>query len=61
MVCTYKDYTLYKRNVTLRGGREQTIYYFAKSTPKSGTPCDLPAGYKICENPKTKFAYIKKV
>jgi len=60
MVCTYKDYTLYKREVLLRGGRPQTIYYFAKSTPKSGEPCDLPEGYKICENPKTKFAYIKK-
>ena len=60
MVCKYKDYTLYTKNVILRGGRPQDIYYFARSTPKSGTPCDLPVGYKVCENPKTGFAYIKK-
>ena len=60
MPCTYKDYTLYTREVNLRGGRTQRIYYFSKGTPKSGEPCDLPDGYKICENPKTGFAYIKK-
>jgi len=60
MPCTYKDYTLYTREVNLRGGRPQRIYYFSKGTPKSGEPCDLPDGYKICENPKTGFAYIKK-
>jgi len=60
MPCIYKDYTLYKKDVLLRGNRPQTIYYFAKGTPKSGEPCDLPDGWKICENSKTGFAYIKK-
>ena len=60
MAYTYKNYTLYKKEVNLRGGRPQTIYFFAKGTPKSGTPCDLPSGYKVCENPTTKFAYLKK-
>ena len=60
MAYTYKGYTLYTRKVKLRGNREQTIYYFSKGTPKSGTPCDLPPGYKVCENPTTKFVYLKK-
>lgn len=60
MAYEYKGYTLYTRQVNLRGGRPQTIYYFSKGTPKSGTPCDLPAGYKVCENLTTKFVYLKK-
>lgn len=49
MVFTHKDWTLHKRDVVLRGDRKQTIYFFAKKKPKSGTPCDMPEGYRIKE------------
>ena len=36
MAYTHEGWTLYSRDVTLKGGRNQTIYYFSKRTPKSG-------------------------
>ena len=35
-------YVLHKKDVELKGGRAQTIYYFCKAgnKPKSGEPCD---------------------
>lgn len=53
MVFTHNKWTLYKRNVKLKGGKNQTIYFFSKKTPKSGIPCDMPEGYRIKEA-KTK-------
>lgn len=53
-------YTLHTREVKLKGGRLQTIYFFAKSKPKSGRPCDMPVGYKIGKNPRTGLPYLKK-
>ncbi len=53
-------YTLHKREVTLKGGRTQTIYFFAKKEPKSGEPCDMPDGYVVGKNPKTGLPYLKK-
>jgi hypothetical protein len=37
-------YVLHKRDVELKGGKTQTIYYFCKkgNKPKSGEPCDKP-------------------
>jgi predicted AAA+ superfamily ATPase len=49
-----KTYFLHTKDVILKGGREQTIYYFAKDE-RSNT-CDLPAGKKIVENEKTAGA-----
>jgi len=37
MAYKYEGWTLYKKDVTLKGGRNQTIYYFSKRTPKSGS------------------------
>lgn len=53
-------YTLYTREVELRGGRIQRIYFFSKGKPASGTPCDMPPGYKVGKNPKTGLLYLKK-
>lgn len=53
-------YTLHTREVKLKGGRLQTIYFFAKSKPKSGRPCDMPVGYKVGKNPRTGLPYLKK-
>ncbi len=54
-------YYLYKSEVTLRGGKPQTIYFFAKTAknPK-GTPTDLPADREVGENPRNGFLTVKK-
>ena len=54
MVYKYKDWALYKRDITLKGGKNQTIYFFAKGKPKSGTPCDMPEGYKLLKTDESK-------
>jgi len=63
MVYTYKEWTLYKTEVTLKGGRKQTIYFFAKGKPKSGVPCDIPNGYRLLktdENKGSGMPYLTK-
>jgi hypothetical protein len=60
MAYNYEGWTLYTRNVTLKGGRKQTIYYFSKRSPKSGTACDLPTGYTVGVNKRTNLPYLKK-
>ena len=44
-------YYLHKSEVTLRGGKPQTIYFFTKNeTGGKGTPCDLPEDRVVCES-----------
>ncbi|HEX9817247.1 MAG TPA: hypothetical protein VGB18_09725 [Candidatus Thermoplasmatota archaeon] len=57
---TKDGYTLHTREVTLKGDRIQRIYFFAKSKPKSGKPCEMPTGYKVGKNPRTGLPYLKK-
>ena len=47
MAFTHEGWTLYCRDVKLKGGKNQKIYFFSKRTPKSGTPCDKPANYNV--------------
>jgi len=54
------EYTLHTKEVTLKGGRKQNIYFFAKSKPISGTPCDKPDGYNVGINKKSGLPYLKK-
>ena len=57
------EYTLHCKDVTLRGGREQRIYFFARgeSTEDGRQPTDLPEGYTVVENPRNGFLAIKKI
>lgn len=43
-----KTYYLHSKQTTLKNGRTQTIYFFAKDE-KDGTLDDLPDGYKVAE------------
>ena len=62
MVYTYNEWTLYCKDVKLKNcDRIQTIYFFSKRQPKSGTPCDLPQGYKVEFNKRTSLPYLKKL
>ena len=53
-----KTYTLYYKDVVLRGGKEQRIYFFAVDSDK-GTATDLPAGKEVVENARNGFLVIK--
>lgn len=57
---TIDEYTLYTKEVTLRGGRQQQIYFFAKKEKKDATPCAKPAGYEVVVNDKTGLPVLKK-
>ena len=52
-----KTYHLHSKDVTLKGGRNQTIYYFAKDARSNA--CDLPAGKQVVESPKTGLPFVK--
>ena len=54
-----KSYYLHSKEVTLRGGHKQTIYYFAGSAGINALD-DLPGGYRIVENPQTGLPLLKK-
>lgn len=60
MAYRHGDYTLYAREVALKGGHKQVIYFFSQRTPKSGLPVDLPAGYAVAQNKRTGLPYLKK-
>lgn len=54
-------YYLYSTDVTLRGGKQQTIYFFAKTDNNAkGTPVDLPADRVVKENPRNGFLTVSK-
>ena len=54
-----KTYYLHSKNVTLKGGHKQTIYYFAS---KAGTNAinALPTAYMVVENDRTGLPILKK-
>ena len=60
MAYEYEGWTLYTRDVELKGGRNQTIYFFSKRTPKSGKPCEKPDRYTVGVNKRTGLPYLKK-
>ncbi|MDA1060452.1 MAG: hypothetical protein O3B47_01525 [bacterium] len=53
-----QTYYLHSKDVTLRGGRQQTIYYFAKEV-KDGALDDLPSGKQVVENGRTGLPLLK--
>ena len=55
-----KEYTLFTRDVKLKGGRIQTIYFFSARKPKSGKPIDKPDGYPVKVNKRTGLPFLKK-
>lgn len=52
-------YYLHSREVTLRGGRTQRIFYFAKDI-RPGALESLPEGYAVQETSKTGMPILKK-
>ncbi len=54
------SYFLHSRVVDLKGGRKQTIYYFAREV-RPGALDSVPSGYKVVETLKTGMPILKKV
>jgi hypothetical protein len=53
-----RTYFLHKRDTTLKNGRTQTIYFFAKEV-KDGSLDAVPAGYAVSES-KNGLPVLKK-
>lgn len=53
-------YFLHSKLVTLRGGKEQRIYFFARSFRPVDAVASLPDGYTVQENPRNGFLTLKK-
>lgn len=52
-------YYLHGKEVTLKGGRQQMIYYFAKEI-KPGALDELPADREVMESSRTGLPILKK-
>ena len=62
MAFEHAGYMLYNRDVELKGGRTQTIYFFTRkgNKPKSGAPCEKPDEYAVKINARTGLPYLTK-
>ncbi|KKS65535.1 hypothetical protein A3A14_03425 [Candidatus Daviesbacteria bacterium RIFCSPLOWO2_01_FULL_43_38] len=54
-----QNYYLHSKDVRLRSGRNQRIYYFAREI-KLGAMDGLPEGYMVIENKRTGLPILKK-
>ena len=45
-----KTYYLHKKDTTLKNGRSQTIYFFAKDIREDDALEDVPTGYTVSES-----------
>jgi hypothetical protein len=53
-------YYLHFRDVNLKGGRKQRIYFFARDV-RPGALDQVPAGYKVIETARTGMPILKKI
>ena len=55
-----QTYYLHTKEVTLKNGRIQRIYYFARDVRDKEAVMDMPAGYQIVETKRTGMPVLKK-
>lgn len=53
------SYFLHSKDVNLKGGRLQTIYFFARDV-RPGALNEVPAAYQVIETTKTGMPILKK-
>ena len=53
------SYFLHSKEVLLKGGRKQTIYFFARDV-RPGALDSVPDEYKVIETTKTGMPILKK-
>lgn len=54
-----QKYFLHTREVTLKNGRKQRIYFFARDI-RDGALEAVPAGYQVVETKRTGMPVLKK-
>lgn len=55
-----QTYYLHSRDVTLKNGRVQTIYFFARDI-REGAIEEVPENYMVVETKRTGMPVLKKV
>lgn len=55
-----QTYYLHTRDVTLKNGRVQTIYFFARDI-RDGAIEEVPAGYEVVETKRTGMPVLRKI
>lgn len=55
-----QQYFLHQKDVTLKGGRVQRIYFFARDVRPADATDAMPAGYVVVENARTGLPILKK-
>jgi hypothetical protein len=55
------QYYLHSKMVTLRGGQDIRIFFFAKDERPDDAVKELPEGYEVVENPRNAFLTLKKI
>ncbi|TSC96569.1 MAG: hypothetical protein CEN88_310 [Candidatus Berkelbacteria bacterium Licking1014_2] len=54
-----KTYNLHSKDVTLRGGRQVTIYFFCEDI-RDGALDEVPAGYEVFYSDRTGMPMLRK-
>ncbi len=54
-----QTYILHTQQVTLKNGKVQTIYFFARNQ-REGALDAVPAGYEVMETKRTNMPVLKK-
>lgn len=55
-----QTYYLHTREVTLKNGRKQTIYFFARDVREKMALESVPAGYTVVETTRTGMPVLKR-
>jgi hypothetical protein len=51
---------MHAKEVTLRNGRKQRIFYFAREAKGTEALDSVPSGYKVGENQRTGLPFLSK-
>lgn len=57
---TGKTYYLHTKDVELKNGRKQKIFYFSGNSNDAGVLNELPSGYEVIESSLTGLPMLKK-
>jgi hypothetical protein len=55
-----QEYFLHSKKVTLKGGRQETIYYFARKVDAPNAIDAVPETRMVSENARTGLLLLKK-
>lgn len=55
-----QTYYLHNKDVTLKNGRQQTIYFFARDI-REGALEEVPEGYEVIETERTGMPVLRRI